>query len=57
MPYVSDKQRKYFNWAAAHGKMAQSMVDEYNEASKGKKLPEKVNKKNRFKRTMKKLEK
>lgn len=39
MPYVSDAQRKYFN--ANRSKMeAQGVdVDEYNEASKGMKLP------------------
>lgn len=41
MPYVSDQQRKFFN---ANRSMLQRKgvnVDEWNEASKGKKLPEK----------------
>lgn len=44
MPYVSDAQRKYFN--ANRSKLeAQGVdVDEYNKASKGKKLPEHVKK-------------
>lgn len=44
MPYVSDAQRKYFN---AHKKELEKQgvdVDEWNEASKGKKLPEHVKK-------------
>ena len=39
-PYVSDAQRKYFN--AQRGKeIPAKVVDEFNEASRGKKLPEK----------------
>ena len=40
MPYVSDAQRAYFN---ANKKKLEAQgvnVDEWNEASKGKKLPE-----------------
>ena len=40
MPWVSEKQRRYMNAAAARGEVSQSVVDEGNEASKGKKLPE-----------------
>jgi hypothetical protein len=42
MPYKSDAQRGYFN---AHRRQLQRQgvdVDEWNEASKGKKLPAKV---------------
>jgi hypothetical protein len=42
MPYKSDKQRKYFH---AHKKELEGQgvnVDEWDQASKGKKLPEKV---------------
>jgi hypothetical protein len=42
MPYTSDKQRRYMNWASAHGKIKQSVVDEFNEKSKGMDLPEKA---------------
>lgn len=46
MPYVSDKQRKYFHTKTARKKgITKAMVDEYDEASKGKKLPEKIKKK------------
>lgn len=45
MPYRSESQRRYMNWAAGEGKIKQSVVDEYNEASKGKHFPEKVGKK------------
>lgn len=33
------------NWAASKGKIKQSTVDEFNEASKGLKLPEEAKKK------------
>ncbi len=45
MPYVSNKQRKFFN---ANKKKLEKQgvdVDEYNASSKGKKLPEKIKKK------------
>jgi hypothetical protein len=42
MPYKSEAQRKYFN--ANRKKIGAKVVDEFNEASKGKKLPKKVKK-------------
>lgn len=42
MPFKSDRQRRYMNWAAAHGKIKQSVVDEFNQASKGMDLPDKA---------------
>lgn len=45
MPYVSQDQAAYFN---IHKKELEKLgvnVDEWNEASKGKKLPKKVEKK------------
>ncbi len=42
MPFVSDKQRKFMNWAASKGKIKQSTVNEFNKASKGIDLPESV---------------
>jgi hypothetical protein len=45
MPYKSDAQRKYFN---ANKKKLEKQgvdVDEYNKASKGKKLPKRAKKK------------
>jgi hypothetical protein len=39
MPYKSDAQRRYFN-ANAGDEISESTVDEWNQASKGKKLPE-----------------
>lgn len=46
MPYVSDKQRKFFHTKTARKKgITKAMVAEYDEASKGKKLPEKIKKK------------
>lgn len=46
MPYKSDAQRRYFHWAAAHHKdgITPGMAHEWDEATKGKKLPEKVKK-------------
>lgn len=40
MPFKSDAQRRYMNWAASKGKIKQSTVDEFNQASKGLDLPE-----------------
>ncbi len=55
MPYKSEKQRKYMNWAAEHGKIDKSVVNEFNQASKGmKNLPEHV-KGSKFKKMHKAL--
>lgn len=35
MPYKSDKQRRYMNWAASQGIIKQSVVDKFNRESKG----------------------
>lgn len=50
MPFKSEAQRKYMNAAAARGEIPKKTVDEFNQASKGKKLPEK---KERFDRVRK----
>lgn len=43
MPYASDKQRRFFHTATAKKKgITSDMVEEYDEASKGMKLPKKV---------------
>lgn len=42
MPFKSDKQRRFMNWAAAHGKIKKPIVDEFNKASVGMHLPEKA---------------
>lgn len=42
MPYKSDAQRRFFHAALAKGDISKATVDEYDKASKGKKLPEKV---------------
>lgn len=39
MPYESEAQRKKMNAMAARGEISQSTVDEWNQKSKGKKLP------------------
>ena len=41
MPYKSDAQRKLFHALEKRGEMKKSTVKEFDEASKGKKLPEK----------------
>lgn len=43
MPYASDAQRRYFN--ANREEIGPKVVDEFNQASKGKKLPERAPKK------------
>lgn len=40
MPYASDRQRRFFN--ANKKTIGPKVVDEFNEASKGMKLPEKA---------------
>jgi hypothetical protein len=40
MPYASDKQRRYMHAAEERGEISSSVVDEFDKASKGKKLPE-----------------
>ncbi len=52
MPYKSDKQRKYFHAAEERGEISPKVVNEFDQASKGKKLPEYV-KGSKFKRTKK----
>jgi len=42
MPYKSDAQRKKFHALLAEGKIAPEVVAEYDKASKGKKLPERI---------------
>jgi hypothetical protein len=44
MPYKSDAQRRFFHAAEARGEIKPSTVHEFDEASKGKKLPEHVKK-------------
>lgn len=48
MPFRSDRQRRYMNWAASKGKIKKSVVNEFNKASKGMDLPEQVSKNDRF---------
>lgn len=52
MPFKSEAQRRYMNWAAEHGKISKAVVGEFNEASKGKDLPER--KKKNIKKAIKK---
>lgn len=41
MPYVSKAQARAMHTKAEAGEIPQAVVDEFDEASKGKKLPEK----------------
>lgn len=50
MPYKSDQQRKYFHYAESVGKIKPSVVKEFDEASKGKKLPKFVKLKKKLKK-------
>ncbi len=45
MPYKSDAQRKKFHVLESQGKISKKIVDEFDKASKGMKLPEHVPKK------------
>jgi len=42
MPYKSDAQRRKFHAMEKRGEISHKTVKEFDEASKGKKLPEKV---------------
>ena len=42
MPYKSEAQRRYFYHALAEGKISQAVIDEYDKASDGMKLPERL---------------
>ena len=42
MPYKSDKQRRYFHAAQTRGEIPKSVVEEYNEKTRGKTLPEAI---------------
>lgn len=42
MPYKSEAQRKKFQELLKQGKISKAVVDEFNAASKGKKLPERA---------------
>lgn len=42
MPYKSDSQRRYFHAAEERGDISHKTVNEFDQASKGKHLPEKV---------------
>jgi|SRR5882762_4211715 len=45
MPYKSDAQRRFFHAAEARGDISKKTVNEWDSASKGKKLPEHKEKK------------
>lgn len=42
MPWVSDAQRRWGNSPSGHAALGDKGVNEWNQASKGKSLPEKV---------------
>jgi hypothetical protein len=42
MPYKSEAQRAKFHELLKQGKITKATVDEYDKASKGKKLPKRV---------------
>lgn len=44
MPYKSDAQRRKFHALLARGEISKATVDEYDQASKGMDLPERIGK-------------
>lgn len=48
MPYKSAAQRRFFHAAETRGDISKATVDEFDQASKGKKLPEKVGIKKKY---------
>lgn len=42
MPYKSEAQRRYFHYAESKGKISPNVVKEFDQASKGKSLVERV---------------
>lgn len=44
MPFVSESQRRWGNSPSGHKALGSKGVDEWNQASAGKSLPEKVSK-------------
>lgn len=50
MPYVSNAQRKKFHVLEKEGKISPKVVDEYDAATKGMKLPEHVKSKSSSKK-------
>lgn len=53
-PYKSDSQRRFFHAAESRGDIAPSTVKEFDKASKGMKLPERVGKFHNLKKKLKK---
>ena len=54
MPYVSQKQRAFFHTATARKKgISKATVEEFDQASKGMKLPKKVKEARKFKKYVK----
>jgi hypothetical protein len=47
MPFKSKAQRRLFYAKEEHGELSKATVDEWEKATKGKKLPERVGKKKR----------
>lgn len=57
MPYKSDAQRRFFHAAQARGDISAKTVEEFDSASKGMKLPEKVKKGEALKNVMERTRK
>lgn len=54
MPYKSEKQRRYFHAAEARGEISHAVVNEFDQASKGKSLPEAISDKKKSEKLKKK---
>lgn len=50
MPYLSNSQRRLFHAKEARGEISPSTVNEFDQASKGMKLPERIGPKGGAKR-------
>jgi hypothetical protein len=50
MPFKSNAQRKWANSPTGKKELGKKTLDEFNEASKGKKLPEKIKSKKHSKK-------
>jgi hypothetical protein len=48
MPYASDAQRRLFHAKLARGEISKAVVDEFDRASRGKHLVEKVKKRKKL---------
>jgi len=56
MPYASEAQRRKFHAMESRGEISRSVINEFDKASKGMKLPEKKKKKSDLDKFMNPME-